>query len=69
MTVTEIIDYVFSKAYELLFMGILLIEVFYVFVWSPRAERRQQERLERWVLGVDEEKEEKKKKKESSEKP
>lgn len=60
----EIVDYIFSKAYELLFMAILVIEVLHVFVFSPRREARREEELDRLIFG--EEKEEKKKKSKES---
>lgn len=57
---TEIVDYIFTKAYELLFMGILVIEVIHVFVVSPMREAQRERELDQLIFG--EEKEEKKKK-------
>jgi len=60
MSITEIIDYIFAKGYELLFMGILVIEVANIFIISPMREARRERELDQLIFG--EEKEEKKKK-------
>lgn len=63
MSVVEIVDYIFTKGYELLFMAILVIEVVHIFILSPMRESQRERELDQLIFG--EEKEEKKKPKKS----
>lgn len=59
----EIVDYIFSKAYELLFMAILVIEVLHVFVFSPMREARRERELDQLIFGEEKKEKDKKPKK------
>ena len=63
LSTMEIIDYIFAKGYELLFMAILVIEAVHIFILSPMRESQRERELDRMIFGTEEKEKPKKPKK------